>query len=174
MTITYMSRIGFGRSVTIYDDTIVVGAPMADTPGVATELDSYGVPVNKENIAKGAVYVFIALNTSTPSVTASTPRNWTEQTVLQAADKIAGQRFGESVDIDKDQLIVGAPGDLLKPRTDWTFETGTLAGWTATGTAFAHQPTYGTNTMHRSVYTRMVGTGQAIPGPPGTGGFVGK
>ena len=56
----------------------------------------------------------------------------------------------------------------------FAFETGTLAGWTATGTAFSHQPTYGINTMHRSVYSRVVGTGAPVPGPTGEGGFIGE
>ena len=36
--------------------------------------------------------------------------------------------------------------------TTWDFETGDLVGWHRTGDAFDFQPTFGDNTLSRSVY----------------------
>ena len=49
---------------------------------------------------------------------------------------MAADRFGHSVALKGDTIIVGAPGDDLKPQTTWDFETGDLTGWTKTGDAF--------------------------------------
>ena len=38
---------------------------------------------------------------------------------------------------------------LAQVGESWDFEDGTLRGWTATGTAFAHQPTFGNNIVSR-------------------------
>lgn len=55
---------------------------------------------------------------------------------------------------------------------DWTFESGSLLGWTRTGTAFERQPTYGNNVATRRpgespshVGDWWIGTFEARPGP---------
>ena len=53
--------------------------------------------------------------------------------------------------------ICAASLALLAPaQTTWNFETGLLGGWTATGTAFNNQPTYGN--------VRLAGTNLGIQG----------
>ena len=53
------------------------------------------------------------------------------------------------------------------------FETGDLTGWTKTGTAFDHQPTYGDNVMHRESYSAnpqgdwWIGTFERFQNQPG-------
>jgi hypothetical protein len=70
----------FGQSVAINGDSVVVGAPYADAPGA----DS------------GAVYVFVR-----------SVMTWF-QSKLTAADGGGGDRFGESVAISGDTVIIGA------------------------------------------------------------------
>ena len=151
--LTYVTRADFGCSVDIWDDTIVIGAETADYGSQARTAadDADGVdqrPTEHRYTARGAVYVFIYVNGT-----------WQEQTTLQAADKQAADRFGHAVALEHDQLVVGTPGDELKARTTWNFETGNLVGWTQTGTAFLHQPTKGDNTNSRFVYGRIISTG---------------
>eukprot|EP00948_MAST-09A_sp_MAST-9A-sp1_P001234 g1234.t1 len=160
LDILYISRSEFGSAVSIWDDTIVVGAPKADNAYNSNQHDWYGRPTEK-SFGRGAVYVFIYRNNA-----------WQEQKILTPGDKAPRKRFGYALDLDKDQLIVGAPGDELMPRTTWGFETGSLLGWTATGTAFDHQPTYLDNSAQRNVYSRTVSFGVQVAGPTGEGGFI--
>lgn len=72
---------------------------------------------------------------------------------ITASDARAGDRFGWSVAIDEDQMVVGAPHSSAATTTSWDFETGTLLGWYKTGDAFDYQPTYGDNSRLHAVYT---------------------
>ena len=143
----YITRAEFGCSVDIWDDTIAIGAEMADY-GSQDKTDWYGRPDDHRYNARGAVYIFIFVNGT-----------WYEQTRLQPDDKQASDRFGHDIALEHDQLVVGANGDELKARTTWNFETGNLVGWTQTGKAFLHQPTMGDNTNARMVYGRIISTG---------------
>ncbi|KAA0158101.1 hypothetical protein FNF28_06401 [Cafeteria roenbergensis] len=73
-------------------------------------------------------------------------------------------RLGASVAVDGPQLIVGAPGSPAQPATTWDFEAGDLRGWTATGSAFDHQPTMGDNPRRRPGYPTPLGPGKPSPG----------
>jgi hypothetical protein len=73
----------FGDAVAIDGDTAVVGAPNAD--GVGT--------------TSGAAYVFRELN-----------GNWIEEAKLLPTDPSATGRFGRSVAIEGNRVVVGAPG----------------------------------------------------------------
>jgi hypothetical protein len=70
-----------GASVSISNDTAVVGAP-------------------QENGGAGAAYVFVR----TP------PSTWTLQQKLSASDAAANALFGTSVSISGDRIAIGAPG----------------------------------------------------------------
>ena len=72
----------FGYSISIDGDYAVVGSPFNDDDGSNS----------------GAAYVFMR-----------TGSNWTEQQVLIASNANGGDRFGYSVDIDGDYIVVGAP-----------------------------------------------------------------
>jgi len=74
---------GFGVSVGIDGDTIVVGTPTHALPG---------------RVVSGAVYVFVHSNGA-----------WTQQAKLTAADGAAGDDFGTSVGISGDTVVVTAP-----------------------------------------------------------------
>ncbi len=79
-----------GKSVAIGGDTIVVGAPGHSYSGVA---DPLNVP--------GAAYVF--------GRNAGGPNHWGEVRKLTASDAQADDHFGDSVAIDGNTIVVGAP-----------------------------------------------------------------
>jgi uncharacterized repeat protein (TIGR01451 family) len=74
----------FGDSVSISGDTLVVGAPLATTPGGSA----------------GAAYVFVRSGSV-----------WTQQQKLVASDGESGDFFGASVAISGDTVVVGAYRD---------------------------------------------------------------
>merc|ERR1711871_1637354 len=77
---------------------------------------------------------------------------WGEKWTVQAPDRNPDDHFGADVAISNNQLVVGAWGSSTLTSTTWDFETGDLLGWRKTGTAFDYQPTYGDNSIARSVY----------------------
>lgn len=93
---------GFGHSVSISGDTIVVGAPFDDSDA-------------------GSAYVFVRSGVV-----------WAEQAKLTSSDGVAGDDFGRAVAIDGDTVVVGAPYDddavtdagsayvFVKPAGGWT------------------------------------------------------
>ena len=117
----------FGRSVAVDGDTIVVGAPYND----------YDDPDDNANDVSnsGAAYVFTKPATG----------GWatdTETAKLTASDGKANGRFGFSVAIDGDTIVIGAPDDdddgdsntnddegaayvFTKPATGWATDTET-------------------------------------------------
>jgi hypothetical protein len=91
---------GFGRSVAIDGDTIVVGARYDDDAGHES----------------GSAYVFRTLDGGA---------TYDEVTKLTAADAAAGDRFGYSVAIDGNTIVVGAPDDSSRraPGSAYVFLT---------------------------------------------------
>ena len=83
----------FGESVAISGDTIVVAASAEDSN--ATGIN--GNQTNNSAINSGAVYVFVRNGT-----------NWIQQAYLKASNTGANDRFGASVAISGDTLVVGA------------------------------------------------------------------
>lgn len=83
----------FGYSVAISGDTVVVGA---------SEEDSNSAGANQNNRASagrsGAAYVFVRSGT-----------NWSQQAYLKASNSAAGHKFGWSVAMSGDTIVVGAP-----------------------------------------------------------------
>ena len=75
---------GFGHSVTLSGDTIVVGAPSDDDGGINS----------------GSTYVFVRSGTS-----------WSQQAKLTASDPAGDDWFGNSVTLSGDTAVVGAPLD---------------------------------------------------------------
>jgi PKD repeat protein len=74
----------FGASVAISGDTVVVGAHFDGDAGFVS----------------GSAYVFVRSGTT-----------WTQQAKLTAADAAGGNRFGDSVAISGDTVVVGAASD---------------------------------------------------------------
>ena len=86
----------FGSSVSISGDTIVVGARMEDSNAIGVDGDQ----TNNGARRSGAVYVFVRNGTS-----------WSQQAYLKASNARATHRFGTSVSISGDLLVVGAPNE---------------------------------------------------------------
>lgn len=95
-----------GTSAALSGDTAVVGAPLDDTGGTSA----------------GIAYVFQQNHGGT--------NNWGEVEALQAGDVFAGDRFGTSVAIDGDFVVVGAEGESTNTGAAYIFhrdEDGTDA-----------------------------------------------
>ena len=102
----------FGSSVAIDGSRVVIGAPQSKAAML--------------NVA-GAAYVYDRQSNGT----------WTEQAQLLASDPSTGDRFGNSVALAGDRIMVGAPGDdnqgsnagaayLFKKQSDGTWREQTL------------------------------------------------
>lgn len=83
----------FGTSVSISDNTIVIGAPNEDSSATGVN----GNQANNSVSGSGAAYVF----TQTGAI-------WTQQTYLKASNTETFDTFGSSVAISGDIVIVGA------------------------------------------------------------------
>lgn len=84
----------FGVALALGDDTLVVGA-------TGESSSASGVNGNESDNSfggAGAVYVFVRHNGS-----------WTQQAYIKASNPDPGDRFGSSVDMDGDTIVVGAP-----------------------------------------------------------------
>jgi head-tail adaptor len=91
--VAHDSRKGdrFGSSVAVCDDTIVIGAPGADT-------------------SRGAAYIF------TRDVVGSVTSSWTLRAKLFTASRGRHEWFGSSVSVSGDTAVVGARYDDDKVR----------------------------------------------------------
>ncbi|WP_420181942.1 hypothetical protein ACNO8S_11600 [Haloarcula sp. KBTZ06] len=90
----------FGTAVTVAGDTVLVGAPYAEQDGQET----------------GAVFVYERAD-----------GEWSQQMLLTPDDSVADSLFGQSVALDGDTAVVGAPGDgggsayvFERTETEWT------------------------------------------------------
>jgi uncharacterized delta-60 repeat protein len=86
----------FGFSVAISGDTAVVGASGEDSNATGVNGDE----INNLASAAGAVYVFVRNNGA-----------WTQQAYLKASNTDADDRFGSTVAISGDTLVIGAEGE---------------------------------------------------------------
>ena len=86
----------FGNSVAVSGDTIVVGAYLEDSNATGVNGD-HG---NDSAPDSGAAYVFVRSGST-----------WTQQAYLKASNTGAGDRFGVSVAISGDTVVVGAYGE---------------------------------------------------------------
>ncbi len=84
----------FGYSVALDGDTLVVGAPEEDS----AETGTTGTGADNGAVDAGAVFVFVRNGTT-----------WSQQAYLKASNTGAGDRFGWSVALSGDTLVVGAP-----------------------------------------------------------------
>lgn len=101
----------FGMSVAVDGNTAVVGAP--------------NTKVGSNNV-QGSVRVYVR-----------TGATWSLQTTILAEDGTEHDSFGESVAIDGDTIVVGAPDDAIGPDDD----QGSARVFVRIGTAWAPQAT---------------------------------
>jgi len=86
----------FGRSVAIYEDTLVVGAPYEDSNAIGVN----GNQANNSEPESGAVYVFRRSGSQ-----------WSQEAYIKASNTEMGDRFGTAVAIHGDILAVSAPNE---------------------------------------------------------------
>lgn len=93
VTVPGESNDRFGASVALEGDILAVGVPFDDS-------NSINDPLNNDAPDSGAVYVFERIGS-----------DWNEVIYLKANTIRAHARFGWSVDLSGNRLIVGAPSD---------------------------------------------------------------
>lgn len=87
----------FGSSVEISEDTIVVGSPDEDS-NLTTIINGATADADNSAVDSGGAYVFHRTGTT-----------WSQQAYLKAPNVEANDKFGSSVAISKDTIVVGAP-----------------------------------------------------------------
>ncbi|MEM7052945.1 MAG: integrin [Pseudomonadota bacterium] len=87
---------GFGQTLAIDGDTIVVGAPNESSAATGVNGDQLS---NAESDS-GAAYVFVRSGT-----------NWTQQAYLKASNTGFQDNFGEAVAISGESILIGAPDE---------------------------------------------------------------
>lgn len=131
---------GFGTSVAISGDTVVVGAK-------AEASNATGVNGNQMNDSApnaGAAYVFVRQGST-----------WSQQAYLKASNTRAGFAFGQSVAIDGDMLVVGATGE----SSDATGVGGNQASVAAPGSGAAYVFVRAGSTWSQQAYLKASNTG---------------
>jgi hypothetical protein len=112
----------FGSSVTISDDTVVVGAPRESSKATGVNGDQ------SDNSAggAGAVYVFVRRGAL-----------WFQQAYLKASNTDAGDSFGSSVAISGDTVVVGAYAERSKATGINGVQSDNSARWAGAVYVFA-------------------------------------
>ncbi|NQU49287.1 MAG: hypothetical protein HQ519_11620 [Planctomycetes bacterium] len=87
---------GFGSSVSISKNTVVIGAPREDSNGIGVNSNPYD---NSEK-GSGAAFVYVRGGGN---------GQWSMQAYLKASNTESGDSFGSSVSIANDGIVVGAP-----------------------------------------------------------------
>ena len=87
---------GFGATVAISGDTIVVGATSEDSSAKGVNGDQ----ADNSAVESGAAYVFVR-----------TGSTWSQQAYLKASNTGAYDEFGRSVTISGDTIAIGAPAE---------------------------------------------------------------
>ena len=118
--ITYVHKQEFGCSVSLSGSTLVIGAQYADYDKTQYSDIYQQWYARRHHGGKGAVYIYY--KTGSADISA----DWSEQVRLQPKEKVYGERFGFSVALDGDSLVVGAPGSPSAPTVAWDFESGDL------------------------------------------------
>ena len=132
----------FGQAVAISADTLVVGAPWER--GASTTING---DQTQYGWTSGAVYVFVRSGSS-----------WVQQAYIKASNPMTF-RFGASVAIDGDTLVVGAPNEFetLDPLSN----TGAVYVFERVGTTWTESAVlFGSNTD----WGDLIGTSVAIDG----------
>jgi hypothetical protein len=121
----------FGTRVALDGDTLVVGARFEDS--AATGVD--GNQIDELATDAGAAYVFFRQNGL-----------WSQQAYLKASNTSAGDKFGGSVAVSGDTVIVGAPSEASAATGvsgDQSDDSATNAGaiyvFARTGTSWVQQ-----------------------------------
>jgi len=130
---------GFGTSLSLSGDTLVVGAAGED--GAATGVD--GNEADDSAAGAGAAYVFTRSGSS-----------WSQQAYVKASNTDAGDAFGQSVAVDGDTLLVGASLEA----SDATGVDGNEADDSAAGAGAAYVFTRSGSSWSQQAYVKASNT----------------
>ncbi|RME26410.1 MAG: hypothetical protein D6806_06325, partial [Deltaproteobacteria bacterium] len=138
----------FGHSVAISGDTVVVGAPFNTSPSIPSQGAAYvfvrngkvwslqakltvpggspderlgwSVSISADTVVVGAYLDDIGTNTDQGSayVFVRNGTSWSQQAKLLASDGASGDKFGSSVSISGDTIVVGSYQDDIGTNTD--------------------------------------------------------
>jgi hypothetical protein len=111
----------FGYSIALDGDTLVVGAP--GEASVATSVN--GNQQDNSAANSGAVYVFVR----------DIDGKWNQQAYLKGSQSATNHRFGSSVALQGDTIVIGAPSYKGNPAT----MVGTAYIFTRSGTTWSEQ-----------------------------------
>ncbi|MCC6216752.1 MAG: hypothetical protein IT376_17970 [Polyangiaceae bacterium] len=128
---------GFGTSVALDADTVVVGAPQ-ESSGQGTVTNGPTAATDDAKSHAGAAYVFVRTGTE-----------WAQQAYLKASNVGAVDGFGTSAAISGDTVVVGASFEASSQTTitngaagssdDSAFQAGAAYVFVRTGTTWAEQ-----------------------------------
>ncbi|MDH5719727.1 MAG: hypothetical protein OEZ13_03805 [Spirochaetia bacterium] len=128
---------GFGTSVSISGDTIVVGASTEDSSQTTITNDATASADNSTSSA-GAAYVFVRSGAT-----------WSQQAYLKAPNAEVFDRFGTSVSISGDTIVVGAldeessqttiTNDATASADNSASSAGAAYVFVRSGTTWSHQ-----------------------------------
>ncbi len=121
-----LSNHGFGWSVAIAGDTVIIGA-------IGEAHDTNGDGVAEPRV--GAAYIFQRNQGGTD--------NWGEVTKLVASDGKAEDEFGRSVVISGDTVIVGAPWKDFDANSDGIIDCNSISRECNRGSAYVFQRNQG-------------------------------
>lgn len=91
------ASLGYGNSLDIDGDTLVVGASQENSPSNVI-VNGTGSSIDQSDGGNGAVYVY-----------KRTGSTWVQQAYIKASNSDGGDDFGASISIESDTLAVGAP-----------------------------------------------------------------
>lgn len=145
---------GFGYSVSISDDTMIVGAPLASAPDPQTY---------QQDVDAGLAYVY-HINENC-SVDVCVPQ-YTLAATLMASTVQKGAQFGSSVAVGGDVVVVGSPDAIGGEGAAFVYNRNANAkpdlwGLTTTLTPYVAQSAFGATVATDGVHV--------LVGAPGTG-----
>ncbi|MBC7980937.1 MAG: FG-GAP repeat protein, partial [Armatimonadetes bacterium] len=130
----------FGWSVAVSGDTVVIGAPYEDSSATGVN----GNQANNSADASGAAYVFTRSGTT-----------WTQQAYLKASNTGVFDRFGRSVAVSGDTVVIGAYSEA----SNATGVNGNQVNNSAYGSGAAYVFTRNGTTWTQQAYLKASNTG---------------
>ncbi len=156
-----VSGAEFGNSVAIYENTAIIGAQY-DT--VITSTGDSMNPTITTTLNAGAAYIFIR---------DSSTGNWSQQAKLVATNAAPANRFGRSVAIYENTVIVGAPfvnnGGNSNSGSAYIFTRNSTGTWSQTAELLSTGANYNFGTSV-AIYGNTIIVG--IPGADSSKGAV--
>ncbi len=139
---------GFGTAVAVDGDTIAVGVPLEDS-NQATIDNGATASSDDTNTDSGAVYVYVRSGNT-----------WAQQAYIKAVNGELDDRFGASVALAGDTLVVGAPKESSNQTTVTNGTTASANNTRASsGAVYVYKRSGSTWTQEAYVKAQRPGTG---------------